>query len=387
MREVIVESFDECTKLLKLGEMNRSYAETKMNHTSSRSHTLFRVTVQSVIRFEPTVDESGGAGSLERLASITSAVNVQAVLNFIDLAGSERTDMSEGKRKSSPGGGGFGERRQVQKEGQHINKSLFFLTQVIAMRASGTSDHIPYRNSPLTKILKVSLGGNSRTAIILCITPSMRQVEQTSMTLRFGQNAKKIKNRVSANMETDVTQKQMMIKQLIAQYKDKMSQMEKKKNEDDSGDESDINDEAMARLQAIIRSLEAEKNLLNKRLTDANYSNLDRMTADENGLVAGKVIERYFHMPDTGLVWSSQELTPALKQQYPDPRTQAFSSIYVTDFESDITSQQNMVEMLKPLREAQEEIAEMRQANDNLIEKVSELEGREVSLELEKTKL
>lgn len=73
------------------------------------------------------------------------------------------------------------------------------------MRASGTSDHIPYRNSPLTKILKVSLGGNSRTAIILCITPSMRQVEQTSMTLRFGQNAKKIKNRVSANMETDVT--------------------------------------------------------------------------------------------------------------------------------------------------------------------------------------
>lgn len=105
-----------------------------------------------------------------------------------------------------------------------------------------------------------------------------------------------------------------MIKQLIAQYKDKMSQMEKKKNEDDSGDESDINDEAMARLQAIIRSLEAEKNLLNKRLTDANSSNLDRMTADENGLVAGKVIERYFHMPDTGLVWSSQELTPALKQ-------------------------------------------------------------------------
>ena len=60
--------------------------------------------------------------------------------------------------------------------------------------------------------------------------------------------------------------------------------------------------------------MEAEKNLLNKRLTDANSSNLDRMTADENGLVAGKVIERYFHMPDTGLVWSSQELTPALKQ-------------------------------------------------------------------------
>ena len=60
LREVIVESFDECRNLLKLGEMNRSYAETKMNHQSSRSHTLFRLTVQSVIRFEPAVDESGG---------------------------------------------------------------------------------------------------------------------------------------------------------------------------------------------------------------------------------------------------------------------------------------------------------------------------------------
>ena len=106
-------------------------------------------------------------------------------------------------------------------------------------------------------------------------------------------------------METDDTQKQMMIKQLIDQYKDKMSKMEKKKNEDDSGDDSDINDEAMARLQAIIRSLEAEKNLLNKRLTDANSSNLERMVSDENGMAAGKVIERYFHMRATGLVWSS----------------------------------------------------------------------------------
>lgn len=164
--------------------------------------------------------------------------------------------------------------------------------------------------------------------------------------------------------------------------------MERKKNEDDSGSDSEgFNDEAMARLQAIIRSLEAEKNLLNKRLTDANSSNLDRMTADGYGLEAGKVIEKYFHMPDTGLVWSSQELTPALKQQYPDPRAQAFCSIYVTDFESDITSAQNIQEMLKPLREAQEEIAEMKHANDDLIEKVTELEAREVSMELEKTKL
>ena len=62
--------------------------------------------------------------------------------------------------------------QQRVKEGQHINKSLFFLTQVISMKAEGKKDHIPYRNSPLTKILRSSLGGNSRTAIMLCITPS-----------------------------------------------------------------------------------------------------------------------------------------------------------------------------------------------------------------------
>ena len=96
------------------------------------------------------------------------------------------------------------------REGQHINRSLFYLTQVIAMLSQGTPDHIPYRNSPLTKILKTSLGGNSRTAIILCITPSMRHAEQTTSTLRFGQNAKKIRCKVRANFKvhSDISQRE-----------------------------------------------------------------------------------------------------------------------------------------------------------------------------------
>ena len=75
------------------------------------------------------------------------------------------------------------------REGQYINRSLFFLTHIINLKASLTptdDQYIPYRNSPLTKILKSSLGGNSRTAIVLCMTPSFLQVEQTLSTLRFG---------------------------------------------------------------------------------------------------------------------------------------------------------------------------------------------------------
>jgi hypothetical protein len=112
------------------------------------------------------------------------------------LAGSEKSTIHEPKTSAyrsnspisfTPSQIERGESTNARvREGQHINRSLFFLTQVINMLAQGTKDHIPFRNSPLTKILKTSLGGNSRTAIILCITPSMRQVEQTTSTLRFG---------------------------------------------------------------------------------------------------------------------------------------------------------------------------------------------------------
>jgi len=117
---------------------------------------------------------------------------------------------------------------------------------------------------------------------------------------------------------------------------------------------------------------------------DANTQNLDGR-AGGMGDNEGKVIEKYFHMPDTGLVFSSQELTPAFKAIYPDPVKQTFSSIYVTQFESDFTSLENIRSNLRPLKEAQNEIDELKTANDELIEKVTELETSENKLELEKS--
>lgn len=125
-----------------------------------------------------------------------------------------------------------------------------------------------------------------------------------------------------------------MITTLITQYKDRMSELK-------SNQLIDLDEVAMKRLEAIIRSLEAEKKLLSNRLTDANTNNLNR-TMGGIGDAEGKVIEKYFFMPDTGLICSSQELTGTLKQRFPDPVNQSFSSIYVTDFESDITSQRNV---------------------------------------------
>ncbi len=122
------------------------------------------------------------------------------------------------------------------KEGQHINKSLFFLTQVIALKAEAkrtnqnNEAHIPYRNSPLTKILRSSLGGNSRTAIVLCITPSASQLEQTFSTLRFGQNAKMIKNTVVANVK-DSGGSDAELRVILSEYERRLREMESDRQE------------------------------------------------------------------------------------------------------------------------------------------------------------
>ena len=93
LRECIVENLDECLDLLKLGEMNRSYAATKMNHQSSRSHALYRLSVQSM----PKVDVGNDDDDLicPEMSGVVGAISTQAVLNFIDLAGSERASIHE----------------------------------------------------------------------------------------------------------------------------------------------------------------------------------------------------------------------------------------------------------------------------------------------------
>mmetsp|Transcript_2436 Transcript_2436/g.2299 ORF Transcript_2436/g.2299 Transcript_2436/m.2299 type:complete len:170 (+) Transcript_2436:1074-1583(+) len=167
--------------ILKMGEFNRHYAATSMNHQSSRSHTIFRLFIQNVENMY-TAQAAGGKGF---------SVCKESCLNFIDLAGSEKVSNHHTPRLDTKGGmmseSMISSRiKDRVNEGKHINKSLFFLTQVISMKAKGKNEHIPYRNSPLTKILRASLGGNSRTSIILCATPTISQYEQSLSTIRFG---------------------------------------------------------------------------------------------------------------------------------------------------------------------------------------------------------
>ncbi|XP_020237318.1 kinesin-like protein KIN-7G [Cajanus cajan] len=169
--------------LLSICAAERTTEETAMNETSSRSHQILRLTVESNPR--DYVDTTG-SGAL--VASV----------NFVDLAGSERASqaLSAGARF---------------REGSHINRSLLSLGTVIRKLSKGRNEHVPYRDSKLTRILQNSLGGNARTAIICTISPARSQVEQSRNTLLFASCAKQVTTNARVNL---VMTDKVMIRQL-----------------------------------------------------------------------------------------------------------------------------------------------------------------------------
>lgn len=149
---------------------------TNINEHSSRSHTIFRMVIESREALPDTSNRDSCVGPL-RISS----------LNFVDLAGSERISATgaEGARL---------------KEGGHINKSLFALTSVISRLSEGKDKaHVPYRDSKLTRILQPSLGGNAKTVIVCALTPASGFIEESLSTLKFASRAKTIKNKAHIN--------------------------------------------------------------------------------------------------------------------------------------------------------------------------------------------
>lgn len=179
LTEKIVVSPDQILGFFKTASERRHVAETDMNEYSSRSHTVFRLVVES--------REHGNVG----------AVSV-ATLYLIDLAGSERAGHTNaGKARL--------------KEGSHINRSLLTLGSVMRKLASSDPSHVPYRDSKLTHILQPALGGNSRTAIVCTVTPAQAYQDITASTLKFASNAKVIENKIKKN---EIVDDQTLIKRL-----------------------------------------------------------------------------------------------------------------------------------------------------------------------------
>ncbi|GFG32670.1 hypothetical protein Cfor_12769 [Coptotermes formosanus] len=171
LTEIEVSSVDDTTRCLMQGSSCRATGATAMNTQSSRSHAIFTVTVHQQSREDENL-------------SMTSK------FHLVDLAGSERS------KKTKTCGERF-------KEGVDINRGLLALGNVIS--ALGEEGHqksyISYRDSKLTRLLQDSLGGNSITLMIACVSPADYNLEETLSTLRYADRARRIKNKPIVNQD------------------------------------------------------------------------------------------------------------------------------------------------------------------------------------------
>ncbi|CAB5395918.1 unnamed protein product [Rhizophagus irregularis] len=188
VKEVQVSNPDELLGQLQKGSLYRTVASTDMNMVSSRSHAIFSVILkQTGIE---SLEENKENDDPPAQKSLTPKVTSK--FHFVDLAGSERL-----KRTNS-----IGDRA---KEGIAINGSLLALGNVICALGdeSRKVTHIPYRDSKLTRLLQDSLGGNSQTLMLACVSPSDSNFMETLNTLKYANRARNIKNKVSVNESYD----------------------------------------------------------------------------------------------------------------------------------------------------------------------------------------
>jgi kinesin family protein 5 len=185
-----ISSVDDIYDIISRGNTVRKIASTKMNDNSSRSHSILTIYMKQ---------------------TTSSGIKISQ-LNLVDLAGSERA--------SKTGASG-----EILKQGSLINLSLTMLSQVIngicSNQENNTNGHIPYRTSKLTRLLQSSLGGNSKTSLIINISPHIDNIDESICTLEFGKRVKTIKNTPQTHIEKSVEQLQEELSMVYALLKTK----------------------------------------------------------------------------------------------------------------------------------------------------------------------
>lgn len=239
-KEEVTNCPEDVLSMMSKGNRIRRIGETNMNERSSRSHTIFRITIESRV---------AGADS-------DGAIQVSQ-LNMVDLAGSERVGQT----------GATGERL---KEGRHINLSLSTLALVIRQlsESQDSQKYINFRNSKLTRLLQPSLGGNAMTVIICAVTPAA--LDETQCTLSFASRARNIKNKPELN---EVMSDGVLLKRYAKQIDKLHTELERMKQQTRTTEFQEM-ESKMQEKDLINQNLEERIRLLQTRIvTAANRNN------------------------------------------------------------------------------------------------------------------
>ncbi|KAM8823482.1 kinesin-like protein KIF9 isoform 2-T2 [Spinachia spinachia] len=187
-----VHSEEEALNLLFEGGLNQMIGSHALNRNSSRSHSIFTLYIES------------------RSRTLCDANYVTSKLNLVDLAGSERV-------------GKTGSEGQMFKEAMYINKSFSFLEQAILALADRRRDHVPFRQTKLTRVLKDSLGGNCNTVLVANIYGEAAQIEETLSTLRFASRMKCVRTNPAVNEYSSPEAQIKKLKEEVKMLKEELS--------------------------------------------------------------------------------------------------------------------------------------------------------------------
>ncbi|AAZ11324.1 kinesin, putative [Trypanosoma equiperdum] len=248
-----VKCIDDIFHQMEEGTERRRVAATELNADSSRSHSVFTLIIECT-----EVSEDGDSRS------------VTSKLNLVDLAGSERQSKT----------GALGD---TLKEGCNINLSLSALGTVIDTIVKGKG-HVPFRSSPLTMILKDSLGGSSKTVMFANINPSEHNVSETISTLRFADRAKQIKNKPVVNLDTK-DQKIVELTELVHELREKLKKYDAGGTgalEQDVDDLTEKMGEMQVSLDNAVKAREADR---------ADFENIKAMMEQERQNLTATIAE------------------------------------------------------------------------------------------------
>ncbi|CBJ27232.1 Centromeric protein E, putative [Ectocarpus siliculosus] len=215
VKEEVVISPQQVYALISAGEAQRHVGSTDANKNSSRSHTIFRMVIESRSR-----SSKGGR-------------SVVSTLSLVDLAGSESVRLAN-------------THGQRQIEGGFINKSLLTLGKVVSMltEEADRGGYIPYRDSKLTRLLQPSLGGNAKITIICTVTGALLSSDETHNTLKFANRAKRMKNHAAIN---EVSNDKTLLKKYVEEIAELREELARAK---EKAEEAAALPPAMARLSA-----------------------------------------------------------------------------------------------------------------------------------------